>query len=151
MGRRYCGRPPVAILKEGASPSAHISEKPPTMLKVIAVIALLTSPLRVEGQEPPSNAVSGSDVTAESVDDAKRQRAEAIVQELAEWLPYLPGYSSDPRDNQHPSAKDKRRERLFDELWSLGPVGLEALGRGLYDPDLRVRHEGRDLRESLNP
>jgi HEAT repeat protein len=64
------------------------------------------------------------------------QSADELVQALRQLPAAIPG--SAPSTGVLSPTERLRRE-IYDRLWSLGPVALPALCRGLGDPDVQVR------------
>jgi len=64
------------------------------------------------------------------------QSVDALVQALRQFPAGLPGIA--PSNGVLPPTERLRRE-VYDRLWSLGPVAVSALCRGLGDSDVQVR------------
>jgi hypothetical protein len=78
----------------------------------------------------------GALLGADTIAPRLSQSAEALVQALGEFHAELPGIS--PGDGVISPVELRRRE-VYDRLWSLGPMAVSALCRGLGDPDVQVR------------
>ncbi len=62
--------------------------------------------------------------------------ADELVAELRQFPAALPGVA---RSDGTPDPTEERRRAIYDRLWTLGPVALPALNRGLADPDVQIR------------
>jgi HEAT repeat protein len=65
-----------------------------------------------------------------------RQSPDELVQALGQFPAAIPGVA--PSNGVLPPTEQLRRE-MYDRLWSLGPVALPALCRGLSDSAVQVR------------
>ena len=72
----------------------------------------------------------------DSMDSHAQREAAAIVQQLRDFPPALPG---GPRSDGKIDPLEQRREELYERLRRLGNDALPALTRGLSDPDVRIR------------
>lgn len=70
------------------------------------------------------------------IDSPAQREAAAIVQQLRDFPPALPGWL---RSDGKIDPLEQRREELYERLRRLGNDALPALTRGLSDPDVRIR------------
>jgi hypothetical protein len=89
------------------------------MMIAISLVAVLLAPM--EGFQ-------GTPVVPRSPDE--------LVQALRQFPAAIPGVA--PSNGVLPPTEQLRRE-IYDRLWSLGPMALPALCRGLADSDVQVR------------
>lgn len=83
-------------------------------------------------------ALSGTVATAQpaAVTTGVQDRAEGIVQQLRQLPTPLPAMG---RSDGRIDLLEQRRSELYSQLRQLGAEALPALGRGLTDPDMKLR------------